>query len=86
MEDHIKKTEELEALEKKKAELLVSIDDIYKLKDDFVDKLFQLVPEEYRNFDGEFGVVDNKGKAKIIWNYIKTQVKKYMQNSLDCSL
>ena len=82
IEDHIKKTEELEALEKKKAELLVSIDDIYKLKNDFVDKLFQLVPEEYRNFDGEFGVVDNKGKAKIIWNYIKTQVKKYMQNSL----
>ena len=82
IEDHIKKTEELEALEKKKAELLVSIDDIYKLKNDFVDKLFQLVPEEYRNFDGEFGVVDNKGKAKIIWNYLKTEVKKYMQNSL----
>ena len=82
MEDHIKKTEELEALEKKKAEMLVSIDDIYKLKDDFIDKLFQLVPEEFRNFDGEFGVVDNKGKAKIIWNYLKTEVKKYMQNSL----
>ena len=82
IEDHIKKTEELEALEKKKAELLVSIDDIYKLKDDFIDKLFQLVPEEFRNFDGEFGVVDNKGKAKIIWNYLKTEVKKYMQNSL----
>ena len=82
MEDHIKKTEELEALEKKKAEMLVSIDDIYKLKDDFIEKLFQLVPEEFRQFDGEFGVVDNKGKAKIIWNYIKTEVKKYMQNSL----
>ena len=82
MEDHIKKTEELEALEKKRAELLVSIDDIYKLKDDFIDKLFQLVPEEFRQFDGEFGVVDNKGKAKIIWNYLKTEVKKYMQNSL----
>ena len=82
MEDHIKKTEELEALEKKKAEMLVSIDDIYKLKDDFIEKLFQLVPEEFRQFDGEFGVVDNKGKAKIIWNYIKTEVKKYMQNTL----
>ena len=82
MEDHIKKTEELEALEKKRAELLVSIDDIYKQKDDFIDKLFQLVPEEFRQFDGEFGVVDNKGKAKIIWNYLKTEVKKYMQNSL----
>lgn len=82
MEDHIKKTEELETLEKKRAELLVSIDDIYKQKDDFIDKLFQLVPEEFRQFDGEFGVVDNKGKAKIIWNYLKTEVKKYMQNSL----
>ena len=82
MEDHIKKSEELEALEKKKTEMLGSIDDIYKLKDDFVDKFFQMVPEEFRQFDGEFGVVDNKGKAKIVWNYIKTEVKKYMQNSL----
>ena len=32
MEDHIKKSEELEALEKKKADLLISVDDIYKLK------------------------------------------------------
>ena len=82
MEDHIKKTEELEALQKKKADLLVSIDDIYKLKDDFVDKFFQMVPEEFRQFDGEFGVLDNKAKAKIVWNYIKTEVKKYMQNTL----
>ena len=82
MEDHIKKTEELEALEKKRSDLLFSVEDIYKLKDDFVDKFFQMVPEEFRQFDGEFGVVDNKGKAKIVWNYIKTEVKKYMQNSL----
>ncbi len=82
MEDHIAKTEELEALEKKKADMLVSIDDLYKLKDEFVDKFFQMVPEEFRQFDGEFGVLDNKAKAKIVWNYIKTEVKKYMQNSL----
>jgi len=82
MEDHIKKSEELEALEKKKADMLVSIDDLYKLKDEFVDKFFQMVPEEFRQFDGEFGVLDNKAKAKIVWNYIKTEVKKYMQNTL----
>mgnify|MGYP001588708850 FL=1 len=80
MEDHIKKSEELEALEKKKADLLISVDDIYKLKDDFVDKFFQMVPEEFRQFDGEFGVVDNKGKAKIVWNYIKTEIKGWIQN------
>ena len=82
MEDHIKKTEELEALQKKKADMLVSIDDLYKLKDEFVDKFFQMVPEEFRQFDGEFGVLDNKAKAKIVWNYIKTEIKKYMQNTL----
>ena len=41
-----------------------------------------MVPEEFRQFDGEFGVLDNKAKAKIVWNYIKTEVKKYMQNTL----
>ncbi len=82
MEDHIKKTEELEALGKQKIDMLGSIDDIYKLKDDFIDKLWKMVPEEFRQFDGEYGVVDNKGKAKIIWNYIKTEVKKFMQLGL----
>ena len=82
IDDHIKKTEELEALQKKKTEMLGSIDDIYKLKDDFIDKLWKMVPEEFRQFDGEYGVVDNKGKAKIIWNYIKTEVKKFMQLGL----
>ena len=82
MEDHIKKTEELEALGKQKIDMLGSIDDIYKLKDDFIDKLWKIVPEEFRQFDGEYGVVDNKGKAKIIWNYIKTEVKKFMQLGL----
>ena len=62
--------------------MLVSIDDLYKLKDEFVDKFFQMVPEEFRQFDGEFGVLDNKAKAKIVWNYIKTEIKKYMQNTL----
>ena len=82
MEDHIKKSEELEALAEKKKALMGDIDDISELKDKFIDKLWQLVPEEFRQFDGEYGVVDNKAKARIIWNYIKTQIKKYMQNTM----
>ena len=80
MEDHIKKSEELFALEEEKKTILGAIDIIYDLKDGFIDKFWQLVPEEFRQFDGEFGVVDNKAKAKIIWKWIKKEIKEWLQN------
>ena len=80
MEDHIKKSEELLVLEEEKKTLLGAIDIIYDLKDGFIDKFWQLVPEEFRQFDGEYGVVDNKAKAKIIWKWIKKEIKEWLQN------
>jgi len=81
IEDHVQKTEEIEKLEEQRKKLLGEIDIIYDLKDGFIDKFWQLVPEEFRQFDGEFGsAVDNKAKAKIIWKWIKKEIKEWLQN------
>ena len=60
--------EEIEALEKARSEL--------------VDRFFSLIPEEFRQFDGEFGVLDEEAKAKLTWKYIKTEIKEYIQQGL----
>ncbi len=59
--------EEIEALEKKREE--------------WVDKFFKMIPEELRQFDGEFGVIDVEAKAKLVWKYIKTEIKEWIQNA-----
>ena len=40
-----------------------------------------MIPEEFRNFDGEFGVIDDEAKAKLSWKYIKTEIKEWVQNA-----
>ena len=50
------------------------------MREEWVDKFFQLIPEEFRQFDGEFGVVDPEAKAEIVFKYIKTEIKEWMQN------
>lgn len=60
--------EEIEALEKARTE--------------HIDRFFSLIPEEFRQFDGEFGVLDEEAKAKLTWKYIKTEIKEYIQQGL----
>ena len=72
--------EERDELQKEIDKLKESIIDLEKLREEWVDKFFQLIPEEFRQFDGEFGVVDPEAKAEIVFKYIKTEIKEWMQN------
>lgn len=47
-----------------------------------VDSLYALVPEEYRFFDGEFGVTCDEWKAKLTWSYIKNEIMAFCTKSL----
>ena len=72
--------EERDELQKQIDKLKEGIIDLEKLREEWVDKFFQLIPEEFRQFDGEFGVVDPEAKAEIVFKYIKTEIKEWMQN------
>lgn len=47
-----------------------------------IDKFYALVPEQYRYFDGEFGVECAEWKAKLTWSYIKNEIMEWVTNSL----
>lgn len=57
------------------------IDALYITRQELVDKFFNMIPEEFRNFDGEYGEVDIEAKAKLAWKYIKTEIKEWVQNA-----
>ena len=72
--------EEREEIVKEIAKLQEEVTELQKKKSEWVDKFFQLIPEEFRQFDGEFGVLDDDAKAKLTWKYIKTEIKEWIQN------
>jgi hypothetical protein len=72
--------EEQEAIQEEIDKLQESVVDLEKLRGEWIDKFFMLIPEEFRLFDGEFGVVDPDAKAKLTWKYIKTEIKEWIQN------
>jgi len=72
--------EEIEEIEKEIAQIREDIDLLYNLRTKWVDKFFNLIPEEFRQFDGEYGVLDDEAKAKLTWKYIKTEIKEWIQN------
>jgi predicted nucleic acid-binding Zn-ribbon protein len=51
-------------------------------KNAIIDQFFSLLPPEYQQFNGEFGVVCNEWKAKLTWQYIKTEIVKFCTNAL----
>jgi len=57
------------------------IDLLEQAREKWVDTFFNLIPEEFRQFDGEFGVVDPEAKAKLAWKWIKTEIKSWIQNA-----
>ena len=73
------KLKELLAEERKLKE---EIEALEKARSEHVDRFFSLIPEEFRQFDGEFGVLDDEAKAKLTWKYIKTEIKEYIQQGL----
>lgn len=72
--------EEKAKIEEELAKLNADILNLEDLRLKLVDKFFSLVPEEFRQFDGEFGALDPEAKAKIAFKYLKTEVKKWLQN------
>ena len=57
------------------------IDALYITRQELVDKFFKMIPEEFRNFEGEYGEVDLEATAKLAWKYIKTEIKEWVQNA-----
>ena len=53
-----------------------------KLKGQITDEMYALVPEQYRYFDGEFGVECEEWKQKLTWSYIKNEIMEWVTNSL----
>ena len=47
-----------------------------------LDALYMMVPEQYRYFDGEFGVECTEWKAKLTWSYIKNEIMEWCTMSL----
>ena len=51
-------------------------------KTKILDTFYAMVPEEYRYFDGEFGVECAEWKAKLTWSYIKNEIMEWCTMSL----
>ena len=59
------------------------IQELMEGKSKIIDKFFNLIPESLRGFDGEkYGLKCDEWKAKMTFQYIKTQIKEYLTNSL----
>ena len=77
---HTWTAEELETLEKEKAQLEKDITELGDFRTAWVDKFLLLVPENERGFDGELSELNNDQKAKLIWKYIKKEIKEWILN------
>lgn len=47
-----------------------------------VDYFFNLVPNKIKGWREEFGILCDEWKAKLTWSYIKTEIMKYLNNTL----
>jgi len=47
-----------------------------------IDYFFNLVPNKIKGWNEEFGILCNEWKAKLTWSYIKTEISKYLNNTL----
>jgi hypothetical protein len=79
-EIYVLNTEEIEKLEKEKTQLEKDITELGDLRTAWVDKFLLLVPKNERGFDGELSELDNDQKAKLIWKYIKKEIKEWVLN------
>ena len=53
-----------------------------KLKGQITDEMYALVPEQYRYFDGEFGIDCKEWRQKLTWSYIKNEIMEWVTHSL----
>ena len=81
LQEQQKSTPDDKELQEKIDTLKKEIEDLEKKREEWVDKFFKMIPEELRQFDGEYGVIDVEAKAKLVWKYIKTEIKEWIQNA-----
>ena len=81
LQEQQKTTPDDKELQEKIDTLKKEIEDLEKKREEWVDKFFKMIPEELRQFDGEYGVIDVEAKAKLVWKYIKTEIKEWIQNA-----
>ncbi len=55
---------------------------ILELRNSKIDSLYKLLPDEYKQFGGEFGLENAELKAKQVMDYIKNEVTKFMNGEL----
>ena len=73
--------EEIEALEKQKEQLEEEILALEEKRTKHIDKFFNLIPEAQRKFDGEIQELNNDARAKLVWDYIKKEMKEWVLNA-----
>jgi len=73
--------EEIEALEKQKEQLEKEILELEEKRAAHVDKFFSLVPNAIKKFDGKLSELNEDRKAKLTWDYIKTEIKEWVTNA-----
>lgn len=55
---------------------------IDKLRNEKIDSLYALLPDEYKYFGGEFGLENQELKAKQLMDFIKNEANKFMNGQL----
>ena len=73
--------EQIETLEKQKEQLEKEILALEEKRRVLVDKFFNLVPDAIRKFDGKLSELNEDRKAKLTWDYIKTEIKEWVTNA-----
>lgn len=55
---------------------------ILELRNNKIDSLYKLLPDEYKQFGGEYGLDNAELKAKQVMDFIKNEVTKFMNGEL----
>ena len=80
-EIYVLNAEEIDKLEKEKEQLEKDILALEEKRTKHIDKFFNLIPEAQRKFDGEIQELNNDARAKLIWDYIKKEMKEWVLNA-----
>ena len=80
-EIYVLNAEEIDKLEKEKEQLEKDILALEEKRTKHIDRFFNLVPEAQRKFDGKIQELNNDLRAKLTWDYIKTEMKEWVLNA-----
>ena len=72
--------EEELALLQEMEQLYADITGLESAREKFVDRLFKILPESCRQFDGDYGTLDIEAKGQQVFKCIQKEVKEWIQN------